>query len=394
MPVLSIIIPTHERSHYAVRTVKALLDALPESVQIVLSDTSVIDHITAEIGAAITDPRLLFIRPQRPMSVVEHFNYAVTYATGDYLCFIGDDDFVLPELAEIAEWAKRRGIDAVQTTISAHYYWPDFRHKTRGTYYSGTLHLTPFTSHVREKSGRLAMHRAARDLGTGVGEMPRAYAGLVAKELVNRIILKYGSLFGGVSPDIYSSALISQEARSLWEVDYPAIIPGSSKASTAGQSASGGHVGRLRENDHIGAFSDLRWNPLIPEFYSVPTVWAFSLLQAAEHLPELNEHAGYGRLYIKCLIWHRRYHPETIAAMKVFRNTYGYGRLIATLIGGTVRELLWISGKLAQRLEERVGLKKGKILADLNDSASALRAISNHTSRGFHSTLLKELKVL
>ena len=392
MPILSVIIPTHERADYAVRTVRALLDHLPGNVQIVLSDTSVQDRITTALGDDAQDPRLTFVRPERPMSVVEHFNFALSLATGDYLCFIGDDDFVLPELVDIAEWARRTGVEAIRMTFPAYYYWPDFRHKTRDDHYSGTLHLAGFTSAIRDVDAHAAMRDAARHLSTGVRDMPRAYAGLVSGALVRRIVARHGALFGGVSPDIYSAALISAEATRVCEIDYPAIVSGASKASTAGQSASGGHVGALRDNAHIGAFRDLVWDPLIPEFYSVPTVWSFSLMQAAPFVQELHDSAGYGRLYVKCLIWHRAYRRETLAAMKAFRHRKGTARLIAGLARGTIEECRWIAGKLWARAEERLRPQKTPVLRGLEDSGAAIRALDDHNGKGRRSTLLQRLK--
>src|SRR3546814_1908638 len=81
--------------------------------------------------------------------------------------------------------------------------------------------------------------------------MPRAYCGLISLTLIKRILADHDALFGGVSPDIYSAALISAHSVNALDIDFPAVIPGASGASTAGQSAAGRHVGALRDNDHI-----------------------------------------------------------------------------------------------------------------------------------------------
>ena len=186
-PLLSIVIPTHERAHYALKTACALMDSLPSSVEIIVSDTSKKDLLSEPLKDSVQEERLKLIRPERELSVVEHFNLAMSYATGDYLCFIGDDDFVLPELLQISIWAKKYKIEAVKMTFPALYYWPDFKHKTKDDLYSGSLHLENFSSSVRRVNAKLAMHNAAVNLGTGVGDMPRAYAGLISRILVERI---------------------------------------------------------------------------------------------------------------------------------------------------------------------------------------------------------------
>src|SRR3546814_18230876 len=89
--------------------------------------------------------------------------------------------------------------------------------------------------------------------------MPRAYCGLISLTLIKRILADHDALFGGVSPDIYSAALISAHSVNALDIDFPAVIPGASGASKAGQSAAGRHVGVLRDNDHIRPFRNLIW---------------------------------------------------------------------------------------------------------------------------------------
>lgn len=376
MPLLSIIIPTHERAQYAIPTIQALLHGLPKSAEIVVSDTSAEDRISGALGEDSKNARLTLVRPGRSMNVVEHFNFALGHAKGDYLCFIGDDDFVLPDLIDIAAWAKKRSIEAIKLSFPAHYYWPDFRHRARGDYYGGTVQISKFSGTVVQIDAAKAMQEAAKNLGSGVGDMPRAYAGLVSREVIERINGKHGSIFGGVSPDIYSAALISAEASSTYYVDFPIIVPGSSGASTAGQSASGGHVGKLRENAHIGAFAELDWDPLIPEFYSVPTVWSFSLMSASNSVAALRSFAEYGRLYVRCLIWHWPYHRETFSSMSRYRSSFGLLALLKTMIRGLFQEVGWVSRKLFDRLELKLNSQRITVIENVADSAHAISVLS------------------
>jgi glycosyltransferase involved in cell wall biosynthesis len=393
MPLLSIIIPTHERAQYAVQTIRALLRGLPDSVEVVVSDTSAEDQISPLLGDDSVSKRLIFVRPGRTMNMVEHFNFALGHATGDYLCLIGDDDFVLPDLVDIAVWAKQRSVESVRLTFPAHYYWPDFRHKTRGQYYSGSLHISAFSCEVKRIDASKAMQNAAQQLGTGLGEMPRVYVGLVSNSLIKRVVERHGPLFGGVSPDIYSAALISSEAQIVYQIDYPAIVPGASLASGAGQSASGGHVGKLRENAHIGAFRDLVWDDLIPEFYSVPTVWAYSLMEAAPLVSELSRYAGYGRLYVKCLLWHRSYRGETLVAIRHYQQKFGTARLVGAMTTGLIHEAGWIGAKLWQRAVLRLRPSRSIIIEDLPDSAAGIGASLDYTSGDARQKLAAALEI-
>ena len=368
-PVLSVIVPTHNRARYAVSTIRALLDASGE-IEVVVSDTSPDDLLSAAIAAMPGGERVRLVRPPSGVSVVDNFNVGLEGASGDYLCFIGDDDLVTGDAPRLARWARDQGVDALYLTFPASYYWPDFGHRLRGDFYAGTVRVGAFSGEIRPHDPLRARSVSARQLGVGVLDMPRAYAGMISRDLARRIIDKHGALFGGVSPDIYSAALIAGECRSCVRVDFPIVVPGNSGASTAGQSARGEHLGKLRDNPHIGAFKNLVWDARIPEFYSVPTVWSFSLVEAlkksdSEHL------AHFGRLYAKCLIFHRAYRDHTLRAIRCHAGRVGWPRLAASLAGGALAESAWVVGKLSSML--RVTLS-GRADASMQGVANTMAA--------------------
>ncbi|MBI1624168.1 glycosyltransferase family 2 protein [Comamonas suwonensis] len=304
-PLISIIVPSHNRPDCAVSAVRSLLK-LADCVEIVLSDTSEIDAISKKI-ASYKCSRLKYIRPERKMSVVEHFNYALQHSEGEFIVFIGDDDLVSPDIVDVALWAKKNDADALSFSFPALYYWPNFISSTRWAASSGTLSIDNFEGGVRPINCRQELHKSLQNLGAGVLGMPRAYAGMISRDLLDRISDKYGELFGGVSPDIYSAALISMESLNSYFIDFPIIIPGASGGSTSGQSANGRHEGALRENAHISAFKDLIWDHRVPEFYSVPTVWAYSLLKAVDLNPEWKRSINLPNLYFRIVVNNFKY---------------------------------------------------------------------------------------
>jgi len=374
MPILSIIIPTHNRAKYAVPTIRSALSISPD-VEVVVSDTSQEDHIS---GQFVNDPdwsRVRLVRPGQVLSVVDNFNQGLQHASGDYLLFLGDDDLVTPKIADLLTWAKRNRVDAIQLTFPAIYYWPDFMHKRLGDHYAGTLHLGTFSGAVRRHDAKRTLREAAEKLGGGVFDMPRAYAGIVSKDLVQAIVAKQGSLFGGVSPDIYSAALIADAATHCVSIDYPVIVPGSSGASTAGQSANGKHIGALRDNAHIGAFRNLIWDDLVPEFYSVPTVWSYSLLRALKTL-DSSIQPNYGRLYVRCLFYHRYFLKLSLSSLRAAAKRLGWAKLSWQLARGAAAELQWIAGKLLAMARSKYQLGTNRVFTGITDTQDANLKIS------------------
>jgi glycosyltransferase involved in cell wall biosynthesis len=372
-PLVSVVVPTHNRAHYVVPTIKALYK-IPD-VEIVVTDTSSKDGISDALSTEILESkRFRLVRNTQPLNVVQNFELGLQVATGEYLVFIGDDDFVHPSIGLVAKWAKSSQVDAVTTTMSAHYYWPDFVHKRMGSHFSGTLSSRSFTGKMDYFDPKEQLAIVANNPGAGVLGMPRAYAGLVSRKLLDHIVARYGALFGGVSPDIYSSALISYEAKRAAKFDFPFIIPGSSGKSTAGQSANGNHVGALRANSHIGAFKSLTWNKLVPEFYAIQTVWSYSLIEALKQCNFPQKSINFPRLYVKCLINHPRYWSTILDCVKFYSQTEGRWTTVGRLILQIYPESIWAFEKIATLVRAKLGVtnKNTHFIGDLSDTQAAM----------------------
>ncbi|SDH21939.1 glycosyltransferase family A protein [Janthinobacterium sp. YR213] len=337
MPLLSAIIPTHNRQRYAINAITTILTNFPDT-EVVVSDTSDTMQIAEELGHWIESGRLIYHHPQRPMDVVSNFQNGLRLATGDYLIFLGDDDCLGPGAEELARWARDTQVEAAACSLGAAYFWPDFKSLYFGADFTAKLTVQPFASTISPLDGPQVLQQALKNLGTGVMSMPRAYLGMMSRALAERIEQKYGSLFGGVSPDIYSAALIAEESRSSVQIDFPFIIAGSSGGSTSGQSAEGGHKGGLRDNAHIGAFTNLVWDPLIPEFYSVPTVWSYSFKAAIDKIGKAGYRPNLPRLYAKCCLHHPKYWRETKASLCAYVKRERYSPACLSFVWELCRE--------------------------------------------------------
>ncbi len=169
--------------------------------------------------------------------------------------------------------------------------------------------------------------------------MARAYHGIVSRALVDRVAERFGRLFGGVSPDIYSATLLTHLATNAWILDYPFVVPGASAPSTSGELTARQDSGKLDAREHIKRFgSGLRWDERIPSFYSPDTVWAFSHQSALDRLGVPGLTLNFPRLYLRCALMHRDHRAETRAALHAWRSSNSLGRLVASVARGLVLE--------------------------------------------------------
>lgn len=303
--------------------------------QIVVSDNSD-EPLTENLLKNLDNSgRLVYQHHVGKLSVVDNFERALALATGEYLIFIGDDDCVGPNIEDIVQWAKEEQIDAVvsyRDRFVANYFWPGIRSKYFGKGYEAKLFIAKYSGEASPLDTRIAIRDAARRPGHGLGSMARAYHGIVSRELINRVVARYGSLFGGVSPDIYSATLLSYEASRAYLVDFPFVIPGASPKSTAGEGAAREDTDRLKGRDHITRFGDsLCWDERIPEFYSPHTVWAFSQLQALDRLADSSLNMNFSRLYLCCAIQYRSHHRATLKAISSWHKNGGRNLAVGLL---------------------------------------------------------------
>jgi glycosyltransferase involved in cell wall biosynthesis len=100
------------------------------------------------IYSKISDSRLKYIRKNDFLTVVENFQIGIDNANGEYICTIGDDDGLNPEIIELVEWAKKNNIDAVTPKFIADYIWPDLNHEKNNSVRGGSLKIKKFSQRI------------------------------------------------------------------------------------------------------------------------------------------------------------------------------------------------------------------------------------------------------
>ena len=126
-PVVSIVVPTHNRSRYAIRCVESLLAIPSDRIEVVVHDTSN-DAMELKGWATVcSDKRLIYVHHPDRLSMTENHERALNFTTGSYICVIGDDDSVSSAIVAVADFAKSSNITLVSPKLTAVYSWPDFK---------------------------------------------------------------------------------------------------------------------------------------------------------------------------------------------------------------------------------------------------------------------------
>ncbi|MGH7240796.1 MAG: glycosyltransferase family 2 protein, partial [Candidatus Saccharimonadales bacterium] len=200
-PLLSIVMPTHNRAQYAEHAISSILSNLRDTVELVVHDTSD-DDVLASYAKGITDSRLIYRHIREPLSMTENYNRALQLARGEYVCVIGDDDGVSPEIEVATEWAKRNDIKILSPRVTANYVWPDFRSRFLGSAHAGRLYVKRRFSRIAQRKTGPALGRALSRAAMGTEGLPKVYHGIVRRAFLDKLASVSGSYFHGTSPDM------------------------------------------------------------------------------------------------------------------------------------------------------------------------------------------------
>lgn len=320
LPLLSIAIPTHNRSQYAIHSIRCILRLDDERIELVVSDTSTDNKLSQLLRheSTPTKVRFKYILPSVRLDMTGNHNFALGACTGEYVCLIGDDDTVSFDAVVAAEWAKKNNVEIIAPNVVANYVWPDFRSRFFGEGHSSRLYISKRMGSSKFVNSETALNHALKNAGQGTDGLPKIYHGIVQKSLMEKIRSISGNYFHGSSPDVSGAIGLALVSTNFLAVDYPLTIPGASGGSNTGRSALNSHKGKLSDEPQTNAFERTGWSLGVPKFFSVETVWAHAALESLGKIDQTKlQQFNFAKLIGICLILHKEYINEiTVATLE------------------------------------------------------------------------------
>ncbi|WP_298406742.1 glycosyltransferase [Janthinobacterium sp.] len=389
MPILSVVIATHNRSAYAVHAAKSVLSINSPLIELVMHDTSTDGKLQNEIMPLLVDARLHYRHCATRLSMTENHNLALAMASGDYVCVVGDDDTVAAEILDAVQWAIEHKVDAISPKVVANYAWPDFLSKTFGRGHSSRLYINDFSSGIAYADCGKGLRNSLQMACQGADGLPKIYHGIVRRAIMEQVKAKTGEYFHGVSPDVSGALGIAALTTSFAEIDYPLTIPGAAGNSNTGRSAMNSHRGNLEDDPHIKPYKNLVWPPLIPRFFSVETVWGQAAYETLSKLDAAQlERFNFLHLYAICLVSHPDYYKEIFNAAMVYRQQYGRNAAVTVVrvLMSAARIALAKAVRLARRAM-RPSAAGGRFfipdIPNIHAASDALKAFLSKKSTSF-----------
>jgi hypothetical protein len=227
----SLVYPTRHRPEFVRQALRILGLQRHRSFEVIVCDNFVDPALSCEQicrDSGLAD--LHYVRPPGPVGMVDNWNHALAFASGDYVCYLTDKMFVLPRALGRIERAidASGGPEIVSWTSDAYNPVSNSDHLGAGSYFRMAADL---------KAGQHRAFAPAADLNRrGEAEVsrqeqsPADYCrgklvfGAYHRDLVQRIVSRYGALFHNISPDYTSMVLGLTEARDAIEMSESCVV--------------------------------------------------------------------------------------------------------------------------------------------------------------------------
>ena len=271
--LLSIVIPTKDRYFYLKNLIQLIDGFKSNEIELVIQDNSSNNEDFVKFLKEQDNKNVKYFYCPDKLSMSQNSDIAILNSTGEYVCFIGDDDGVFDNIVEIVRMMKEKGIEAILPSRSI-YNWPDF---FDGSYYklTSTLLLNKGKKKLVPVNVQKELGKAIKSGFKNLGRMPRVYQAIVIRKKLDDIYSRYGSFFPGGSPDMANAVALSLEGCNCYYFDYPVVITGQSKSVGGGERTMIG----LKSIDEIPFLPTEQkdyWHKSLPKLWCSDTIWPMS----------------------------------------------------------------------------------------------------------------------
>ena len=296
-PVVSLVVPTKYRYPYLIKLIDLLRSFnFGEEFELIVQDNNEDNKPFMEYLEGNPYSRLKYFFDPTPVSIGQNCDNAICHSSGEYVCFIGDDDCVTRNFMPCIEWMKRNKMECVFPRRIM-YYWPDYCDSGDER---SAVHYEPFSHEITYYDTKETLVELLESGCVGIARVPMIYHGIVSKRILDKIWTQCGTYFPGASPDISSAVSLCLVIDKYASFKFPIIIAGNSRSGGGGQKIIKHHaLTDFSKLPHLPKNIDEIWCKRIPKIWCNSTIWCESVVEALNtwYRKDLVKRINYERLY-------------------------------------------------------------------------------------------------
>lgn len=375
--LLSIVVPTKDRYKYLKHLISFIDGFNTEEIELIIQDNTSNNTDILEFINSRQRLHLKYFHQKEQIPVYLNADLAILHSTGEYVCFIGDDDGVLPTILDCVKWMKMNNIEALRPAVTI-YNWPDFLGFGKRNL-SGALFYNDFSFDAEEINIVESLKKLANRGFSHIYTIPKVYQGIVKRTCLDEIY-KIGQTFSpGPSPDMATAVALSFVIKKFVSINLPVIIIGQCQTVGGGERKLKGGVMNIEDVPFLPNNAKVNWTNRIPKVWCSHTVWPESAIKAIQYMNQKVE-INYECILAKFICSHK---SEMRLALKLSENKV---KLFYYLIIFTVTRFLISIYRIIIGLVK--GVKRGEgrnnTISDLNNVKEAsdclMREYPNYTN--------------
>ena len=369
--LLSIVIPTKNRNKYLKSIIEYINTFADRYVELIIQDNSDDNTDMLEYLRKNSFDFLKYYYTKDTISVIENSDLAISHVSGEYVCYIGDDDIISKYIIRFVEKMKEKNIEAAVFN-RAFYNWPGViyaKHKLK------SLRIPKLKIEMEELDVEKILKHSIHIGATRIENMPRVYHGIVKKECLDMVYKKTGTYFPGPSPDMANAMALCDVVKKHVFYGLPIVSSGTSSKSAGGLGAKHEHVGDLKGKKFLPADIEERWYKKIPKVWTGETIYAQSALEAINRMNMVNVIHNYNYIYLYAAFC--SFHKD----MKGLVN-YKFSIIDKLKYNIYVIDIFLLRARsyFKNFLESKLNLSLGKTYSNILDSKTAAEIIDKEIS--------------
>lgn len=223
-PLLSILIPTRNRSQYLYFAIQSALNIKSSNIEIIVSENYSQDD-SLEVCNSFSDARLQIVSPPKPLPMHENWEFLLNLSTGKWVTFIGDDDAVMPHCLDHLSWIDINFPQAEALfSPRAYYFWDGCQKE-----YGDSAVAFSFSNDHFWVDSKKQLDSALKGEINYI-DLPQMYSGgFHRRSLINRVLeTQRGIYFKSVTPDAYTALMACLHTYRYLQTNVPMTWVGSS----------------------------------------------------------------------------------------------------------------------------------------------------------------------
>lgn len=288
----SIIIPVRNALEYAKDCIQSVLMQDYNNYEIIVSDNHSTDSV-AKYVQSLKNPSIRLIKPESSLGMVDHFEFALSQAQGEWIIFLGADDGLQPYFFDLCnmliEQAQKMGLRVINGP-RAYFFWDG----CEGIY--GDIKISyAARSCFYKKNAKVSLLNSL----IGIKEyfdLPQMYTtSVVHRSVVDKVKEQQGGKFyTSLTPDANGAANICTLETHYMESLIPLGWVGTSPKSNGFQySASDSQGGDILKSNLLS--THISWHPLMGRLQSDGAVKILSITSSYLYESLLQAHRMQGR---------------------------------------------------------------------------------------------------